>query len=103
MEGGGGGDAPSGPGGAGILSSYGAVPVSGRNMYRLMEAGEVVLLYPGGVREAYKRKGEEYKLIWPSRPEVIRMAARFNATIVPLSAIGACPGGPHLPTTCFLQ
>ena len=30
-----------------LLSSYGAVPVSGRNMYRLMENGEVVLLYPG--------------------------------------------------------
>jgi hypothetical protein len=42
----------------------------------------------GGVREAYKHKGEEYKLFWPSKPEIIRMAARFGATIVPLSAVG---------------
>ncbi|KAK3239240.1 hypothetical protein CYMTET_50824 [Cymbomonas tetramitiformis] len=77
-----------GPGSAGLLSAYGAVPVSARNMYNLLNNGEAVLLYPGGVREAYKRKGEEYKLIWPDKPEVIRMAARFGATIVPLSAVG---------------
>lgn len=42
-------------GGAGqfssLLKTYGAVPVSGRNMHKLLESGEVVLLYPGGARE----------------------------------------------------
>eukprot|EP00976_Prorocentrum_cordatum_P105198 1194183-Prorocentrum_minimum.AAC.7 len=34
--------------------------------------GHVVGGAAGGVREAYKHKGEEYKLIWPDRPEVRR-------------------------------
>jgi len=31
----------------GIFSKFGAVEVSGKNFYRLLQAGEVVLLYPG--------------------------------------------------------
>jgi len=41
------------------------------------------------VREAYKRKGEDYKLFWPEKAEFVRMAAKFNAIIVPFAAIGA--------------
>jgi len=71
---------------------FGAVTVSGRSLYDVLANGEVALLYPGGVREAYKRKGEEYRLIWPDRPEFVRIAARFGATIIPLSAIGTDDG-----------
>ena len=39
-----------------------------------MAAGESVLLFPGGVREAYKRKGEEYRTFWPEEPEFVRMS-----------------------------
>ena len=42
-----GGPAGESPGGAGIMSAFGAVPVSGRNMYSLLANGEAVLLYPG--------------------------------------------------------
>jgi hypothetical protein len=63
--------------------------VSGRNFFRLMESGEVGLLFPGGVREAYKRKGEKYALFWPSQEEFVRLASRFGATIVPFAAVGA--------------
>eukprot|EP00882_Tetradesmus_deserticola_P012818 GHRQ01013584.1.p1 GENE.GHRQ01013584.1~~GHRQ01013584.1.p1 ORF type:complete len:372 (+),score=160.97 GHRQ01013584.1:272-1387(+) len=34
-----------------LLSTYGAVPVSGKNMHQLLANGEIVLLYPGGARE----------------------------------------------------
>ena len=33
-------------------------------------------------------QGEEYKLFWPDQPEFVRMAARFEATIVPFGVIG---------------
>jgi|EP00670_Eutreptiella_braarudii_P002791 pimeloyl-ACP methyl ester carboxylesterase/1-acyl-sn-glycerol-3-phosphate acyltransferase len=83
-------------GGAGSFASlfrqFGAVTVSGRNLYDLMAGDEVALLYPGGVREAYKQKGEDYELFWPVKPEFVRVAARFNATIVPLAAVGADDG-----------
>ncbi len=34
---------------------------------RLLTRNEAVLLYPGGVREGFKRKGERYALFWPSK------------------------------------
>ncbi|TXG54918.1 hypothetical protein EZV62_020174 [Acer yangbiense] len=66
----------------------GAVPVSASNFYRLMSSKSYALLYPGGVREALHRKGEEYKLFWPERSEFVRMAARFGAKIIPFGAVG---------------
>jgi hypothetical protein len=76
----------------GMFTTFGAVPVSGINFYKLLDAGETVLLFPGGVREAFKRKNEEYKLFWPSKPEFVRMAVRHGAIIVPFAAVGAEDG-----------
>ncbi|PIA26034.1 hypothetical protein AQUCO_10000006v1 [Aquilegia coerulea] len=66
----------------------GGVPVSPSNFYKLLSQNSHVLLYPGGVREALHRKGEEYKLFWPLQSEFVRMAARFGATIIPFGVIG---------------
>eukprot|EP00249_Psilotum_nudum_P022181 c28408_g1_i2 orf=78-2234(+) len=71
-----------------LLRLFGAVPVSGKNLFKLLANNKCVLLYPGGEREGLHRKDEEYKLFWPNQPEFVRMAARFNATIVPFSAVG---------------
>nr|BBB44444.1 xanthophyll esterase [Calibrachoa hybrid cultivar] len=71
-----------------LLRLYGATPVAANNFFKLLANKSHVLLYPGGAREALHRKGEEYKVIWPERPEFIRMAARFGATIVPFGVVG---------------
>ncbi|KAI9084066.1 hypothetical protein K1719_034062 [Acacia pycnantha] len=76
------------------ISSYdtfrlmGAVPVAPTNFFKLFASKSHILLYPGGVREALHRKGEEYKLFWPEQPEFVRMAARFGAKIVPFGVVG---------------
>ncbi|KAI5428083.1 phytyl ester synthase 2, chloroplastic isoform X1 [Lathyrus oleraceus] len=76
------------------ISSYdtfrvmGAVPVAPSNLFKLLSSKSHVLLYPGGMREALHRKGEEYKLFWPEQSEFVRMAARFGAKIVPFGAVG---------------
>ncbi|KAL3591332.1 hypothetical protein D5086_009972 [Populus alba] len=70
------------------MKVMGAVPVTATNIYKLLSTNSHVLLYPGGVREAFHYRGEEYKLIWPKQQEFIRMAARFGATIVPFGAVG---------------
>ncbi|KAL5864556.1 hypothetical protein ACOSQ3_002070 [Xanthoceras sorbifolium] len=75
-------------GGFDTVRLMGAVPVSAKNFYRLMSSKSHVLLYPGGVREALHRKGEEYKLFWPEQSEFVRMAARFGAKIIPFGAVG---------------
>ena len=79
------------------FETFGAVPVSPRALFKLLKNGDNVLLYPGGVREAFKstKKGEGYKLFWPDSKEssdFVPVAARFNATIVPVAAIGAEEG-----------
>ncbi|EHA8588340.1 acyltransferase-like protein, chloroplastic [Cocos nucifera] len=66
----------------------GAVPVSAANFYKLLSRNSFVLLYPGGAREALHRKGEHYKLFWPKEPEFVRMASRFEATIIPFGVVG---------------
>ena len=60
-----------------------------RNFYRLLQTGQAALLFPGGVREVFHGKDEDHKLFWPAKTDFVRVAARFNATIVPLAAIGA--------------
>merc|ERR1712241_346921 len=72
----------------GLFTNFGAVPVTPRNMFKLLKNEEVVLLFPGGANEALKGKVEEYKLFWPEEQEFVRIAAKFNATIVPLSGVG---------------
>ncbi|CAI0396863.1 unnamed protein product [Linum tenue] len=66
----------------------GAVPVSGPVLFKLLSSRAHVLLYPGGMREACHRKGEEYQLHWPEQSEFVRMAARFGAKIVPFGVVG---------------
>jgi hypothetical protein len=66
---------------------YGAVLVTPRNYYRLLQTGQSALLFPGGVLEA-QSGNKSYPLFWPEKVDFVRTAARFNATIVPMSAVG---------------
>jgi 1-acyl-sn-glycerol-3-phosphate acyltransferase len=70
------------------FEEFGAVMVTPRNFYRLMQTGQNALLFPGGVREVFHGKDESYQLFWPEKVDFVRTAARFNATIVPVSAVG---------------
>ncbi|KAG8375084.1 hypothetical protein BUALT_Bualt10G0063400 [Buddleja alternifolia] len=72
-----------------VFKVFGTIPVTPTNLFKLLAKKSHVLLYPGGVREALHRKGEEYKLFWPNEPEFVRMATRFGATIVPFGVVGA--------------
>lgn len=85
FTGGGGGD----PNSEGQFQKFGAVMVTPRNYYRLMQTKQTALLFPGGVREVFHGKDEAYQLFWPETTDFVRTAARFNATIVPISAVGA--------------
>ena len=72
----------------GDYQSFGAVPVTPRNFYRMLQSNQTALLFPGGAKEALKAD-PEYPLYWPEdKIDFVRSAAKLNATIVPLSAIG---------------
>jgi hypothetical protein len=67
---------------------FGAVLVTPRNYYRLMQSGQNALLFPGGVREVFHGRDEQYQLFWPEKVDFVRTAAKFNATIIPVSSVG---------------
>ena len=61
---------------ADTFKRFGALPVSARNLYSSLAKGESVLLFPGGGREVFKRKGEDYQLFWPDEVRGKREAER---------------------------
>ena len=65
------------------FQKFGAVAVTPRNYYRLLQTGQNALLFPGGVKDVFQTD-PSYPLLWPKKPDFVRTAARFNATIVPL-------------------
>lgn len=72
-----------------LMQRYGVVDASPANCAALFAAGEAVLVFPGGGREAAKQHGESYKLRWKQRKGFARMAIAHGATVVPLACYGA--------------
>lgn len=72
-----------------LLSRFGAIDGTRDNCRALMRSGESILVFPGGGREVFKRKGEQYSLIWKERMGFARLAIEFGYPIVPLAAVGA--------------
>jgi 1-acyl-sn-glycerol-3-phosphate acyltransferase len=71
-----------------LLRGIGAVRGTRENCARLFEAGEAVLVFPGGGREVMKHKHEEYKLIWKERIGFARLAIQYGVPIVPFASVG---------------
>ena len=70
------------------VQKFGAVEVSPASIFELLKRNETVLLFPGGANEACHGKGEAYTLKWSNKTDFVRMAAAFDAIIVPFGAIG---------------
>jgi 1-acyl-sn-glycerol-3-phosphate acyltransferase len=71
-----------------LIRNVGMVPGTRESCSALMEAGEHILVFPGGRREVCKHKGEAYQLIWRNRTGFARMAIQFGYDIIPVAAIG---------------
>lgn len=76
------------PGVRHLLHRFGAVRGTRNNCLALLEQGEAVVVFPGGGREAIRRKGEKYVLKWEGRTGFARMAIQAGVPIVPLAMIG---------------
>lgn len=76
------------PGWGQFWQRMGIVKASRENCSKLMEAGENILVFPGGAREAFKRKNEQYKVNWQNRSGFARMAIEHNYPVIPLASIG---------------
>lgn len=70
------------------LDACGAIPGTPDDAVRLLEEGELVIVYPGGVEDSFKLAEEAYTLKWGERAGFVRVAMRARAPIVPIAATG---------------
>jgi 1-acyl-sn-glycerol-3-phosphate acyltransferase len=72
-----------------IASALGTVDGTPENLELLLARGELVLVLPGGLREAVKPRELRYRLLWGHRYGFVRAAIASRAPIVPLACVGA--------------
>jgi 1-acyl-sn-glycerol-3-phosphate acyltransferase len=77
------------PGWRELLAAFGTVEGTREHCRELMRAGESLLVFPGGAREVFKRRGERYRLLWDGRTGFARLAIEYGYPIVPFAAVGA--------------
>ena len=70
------------------LMNLGLVLANRQVCAALMDAGESILVFPGGAREGAKRRGEQYKLLWEGRTGFVRLAIEHGFTITPVASVG---------------
>ncbi|MFT3922440.1 MAG: lysophospholipid acyltransferase family protein [Myxococcales bacterium] len=71
-----------------LASGVGTVDGTKENVDRLLSRDELVLVLPGGLREAVKPRELRYQLLWGQRYGFIHAAIRNQAPIVPLASVG---------------
>ncbi|HEY6556073.1 MAG TPA: lysophospholipid acyltransferase family protein [Polyangiaceae bacterium] len=72
-----------------LAAALGTVDGTPENVDRLLAKDELVLVLPGGLREAVKPRELRYRLLWGNRYGFVRAAIRNHSPIVPVAAIGA--------------
>jgi 1-acyl-sn-glycerol-3-phosphate acyltransferase len=72
----------------GLAASVGTVDGTQANVDRLLAGDQLVLVLPGGMREAVKPATLRYRLLWGHRYGFVRAAIRGCAPIVPVASIG---------------
>lgn len=71
-----------------FLTSFGAIAGKPDEAVSLLEAGEIVIVYPGGVDDAFKLSNQAYQLQWSKRAGFARVAIRAKVPIIPVAATG---------------
>jgi 1-acyl-sn-glycerol-3-phosphate acyltransferase len=72
-----------------LAAAVGTVDGTGPNVDQLLSADQIVLVLPGGMREAVKPRELRYRLLWGHRYGFVRAAIRHRAPLLPLASIGA--------------
>jgi 1-acyl-sn-glycerol-3-phosphate acyltransferase len=72
-----------------IAAALGVVDGTPQNADRLLANEELVLVLPGGLREAVKPRELRYQLLWGRRYGFVRAAIRNRTPLVPVACVGA--------------
>lgn len=71
-----------------LAAAVGTVDGTQDNVTRLLDADQLVMVLPGGLREAVKPATVRYRLLWGHRYGFIKAALRSAAPIVPVALLG---------------
>src|SRR5262245_25635736 len=71
-----------------LVASMGGIPGTREGAAELLSRGELVVVYPGGVDDAFKLTEEAYTLKWKARRGFARVAIESQVPIVPIAATG---------------
>ena len=66
-----------------ILTDLGA-----EHATQLMKQNQHILVFPGGANEVFKKKGEEYQLVWKERFGFVKLAIENEYPIIPIASLG---------------
>jgi 1-acyl-sn-glycerol-3-phosphate acyltransferase len=75
-----------------IFSLAGAVDGTRENALRLLERGEIVLAYPGGVREIMSGRFGREHIAWDGRIGFARVAIEAGVPVIPVVGVGVNSG-----------
>lgn len=76
------------PGYSDLIKSTGAVLGDRDICVDLMQDRQSVFVFPGGAREALKKKSEDYQLVWKHRTGFAKLAIEYGYDIVPVGVMG---------------
>lgn len=76
------------PGWSQLLVRQGMVLGSPAHCSALMQAGQSIMVFPGGAREVMRRRGEKHRLIWKQRSGFARLAVEHGYDIIPFASVG---------------
>jgi 1-acyl-sn-glycerol-3-phosphate acyltransferase len=71
-----------------LLERAGHLAGTRENAVTALQGGDLVLVYPGGAREALKGERQRYQLIWEKARGFVKVALRAGVPIVPVAGIG---------------
>lgn len=72
-----------------LAAAVGVVDGTTENVDTLLKADQLVLVMPGGLREAMKPSALRYRLMWGHRYGFVRAAIRNHTPLIPVAALGA--------------
>ncbi len=77
------------PGWRTVMDLGGSVDGTRDNCRALLNAGQMVVVFPGGAREATRGRDQLYRLQWEGRLGFARLAVEAGCPIVPFGTVGA--------------
>lgn len=71
-----------------IFLNLGVVDGTPKNAIRLLRADQLVIVFPGGAREAQKSSAQKYQLFWQDRMGFVKVAIAAGKPIIPCFCAG---------------